>query len=84
MAFGDLWLFLFPGFALFLAWLTSPSVSGLSLASSFRQNIQKKVFPPFFFSFCAIFLCNFFPFQISANTPKYILVFAFVYALVKK
>ena len=58
MVFGDLWLFLYPGFALFLAWLTSPSVSGLSQASSFRQNIQK-VFPPFFFSFCSIFLVDF-------------------------
>ena len=66
MAFGDLWLFLFPGFALFLAWLTSPSVSGLSLASSFRQNIQKS-FPSIFLQLLCHFL-SFFPFQISANT----------------
>ena len=82
MAFGDLWLFLYPGFALFLAWLTSPSVSGLSLASSFRQNIQKS-FPSIFLQL----LCHFLSQLLSvSNQCQHLstMVFAFVYAFVKK
>ena len=70
MAFGDLWLFLFPGFALFLAWLTSPSVSGLSLASSFRQNIQKKFSLHFSSAFVPFSQSTSFRFKL-VPTPKY-------------